>query len=191
MKATRAYIASLGTTSLLVASSLLILVVVSALVAFNGWPGSGASDRTENIVVGGDENPFRVSGPALTALDAAPAAAAVAASAAPTSPAAGSAPGGGGGPGRSAPAPGSGGGGGGAPGGGGGSVLPGTGAVPPVDVGQVGNNLANRTHETTDQVGKTVSPVSPQLGNTVSDTGKALSDIVSGLPDVGPPPKLR
>src|SRR5439155_3718484 len=93
MRATRAYIASLGTTSLLVASSLLLLVVVSAIVAFNGWPGSGVADSVENMVVN-DDPPFRVSGPAQVAIDAAPAATAVAAAPAPTAPAAGGAPGG-------------------------------------------------------------------------------------------------
>jgi hypothetical protein len=187
MRATRAYIASLGTTSLLVASSFLLLAVGSAIVAFNGWPGAGVADDIESVIV--DDGPgSRVSGPAQVAIDAAPAAAAVAAAPAPTAPAGGAlgaAPGGGGPVARAPlPAPDGGGGGGGGttgPTGGGGGGPPGGGGGGLVD------EVAGRTRGTTDQVGRTVSPVSPELGKTVSDTGKALSDIVSGLPDVSPP----
>jgi hypothetical protein len=185
MRATRAYIFSLGTTSLLVASSFLILIVVSTIVAFDGWPGSGIADRIERIVVGDDEGPSRISGPALVAVDAAPAAAAVAATPAPTAPAgAPGAPGAGGGPVAGVPTPGGGGGTTPAPaaGGGGGTTGGGGGGG-----GSLTDDLSNTTRETTDGVGKTVSPVSPELGKTVSDTGKALSDIVNELPDVGPP----
>jgi hypothetical protein len=42
MKASRAYITSLGTTGLLLCFALLLLVVVSALTAFRGWPGQAA-----------------------------------------------------------------------------------------------------------------------------------------------------
>ena len=54
MKATRAYIASLGTTGVLVASSALLLVVVSALVAFNAWPGGDPISGLKGLVV--DDN---------------------------------------------------------------------------------------------------------------------------------------
>lgn len=40
MRARVAYISSLGTTAILVAAALLLLAVVSAIVAFRGWPGS-------------------------------------------------------------------------------------------------------------------------------------------------------
>jgi hypothetical protein len=39
MRARFAYISSLGTTAILVAAALLMLAVVSAIVAFRGWPG--------------------------------------------------------------------------------------------------------------------------------------------------------
>src|SRR3954469_24698040 len=39
MRARVAYISSLGTTAILVAAALLMLVLVGALVAFRGWPG--------------------------------------------------------------------------------------------------------------------------------------------------------
>jgi hypothetical protein len=42
LRASKAYIASLGTTSVLIASSLLMLAFVSALVTYKGWPGAGA-----------------------------------------------------------------------------------------------------------------------------------------------------
>src|SRR4051794_35977413 len=40
MRARFAYISSLGTTAILVAAALLMLAVVSAIVAFRGWPGA-------------------------------------------------------------------------------------------------------------------------------------------------------
>src|SRR5690349_1222888 len=40
MRARVAYISSLGTTAILVAAALMLLAVVSAIVAFRGWPGS-------------------------------------------------------------------------------------------------------------------------------------------------------
>ena len=52
MKAGKAYITSLGTTGLLVASSVLLLVVVGALVAFDGWPASEASSPPETVAIG-------------------------------------------------------------------------------------------------------------------------------------------
>ena len=39
MRARAAYISSLGTTGILVSSALFMLAMVSALVAFRGWPG--------------------------------------------------------------------------------------------------------------------------------------------------------
>ena len=44
MRAGKAYISSLGTTGLLIASSLLLLMVVGAFVAFDSWPGQAAAD---------------------------------------------------------------------------------------------------------------------------------------------------
>src|SRR4051812_45851868 len=79
MKATRAYIASLGTTGVLVASSALLLVVVSALVAFNAWPGGDPINGLKGLVVDDNQPSLELSGPALVAANAAPAAGAVAA----------------------------------------------------------------------------------------------------------------
>lgn len=79
MRATRAYAASIGTTGVLIVCALLMLALVSAIVAFNGWPGSAIPDRIENVLVGDDEPEFALAGPDQVAADAAPAAAAVAA----------------------------------------------------------------------------------------------------------------
>jgi hypothetical protein len=51
MKASRAYIAGLGTTGVLIASFVLTLVVVSAIVAFNGVPGQASSDRLDAVEI--------------------------------------------------------------------------------------------------------------------------------------------
>ncbi len=44
MQARKAYISSLGTTGVLIASSLLLLAVVGALVAFDRWPNQASAD---------------------------------------------------------------------------------------------------------------------------------------------------
>jgi hypothetical protein len=49
MKASRAYIAGLGTTGGLIASFLLTLVIVSAIVAFNRVPEQASSDRLDGV----------------------------------------------------------------------------------------------------------------------------------------------
>src|SRR3954467_9346910 len=73
MRATRAYIASLGTTGVLVASSALLLVVVSALVAFNAWPGGDPIGGIKGLVVDDREPSLQLTGPARVAADAGPA----------------------------------------------------------------------------------------------------------------------
>lgn len=75
--------ASIGITSLLVASSVLLLVVVSAIVAFNGWPGGSFADRGESVLLEEGDRTVALSGPDRVAADAAPAAAAVAGAAGP------------------------------------------------------------------------------------------------------------
>jgi hypothetical protein len=50
MRARFAYISSLGTTAILVAAALLMLAVVSAIVAFRGWPGgSGDGGQVQSV----------------------------------------------------------------------------------------------------------------------------------------------
>jgi hypothetical protein len=50
----RAYIAGVGTTGVLVGFALLLLAVVSALVAFRGWPGDAVVDGAGAVTVGDD-----------------------------------------------------------------------------------------------------------------------------------------
>ena len=52
MRAGKAYISSLGTTGLLIASSLLLLAVVGAFVAFDRWPDHAAAD-TQVVPIAG------------------------------------------------------------------------------------------------------------------------------------------
>ncbi len=51
MRATKAYIAGLGTTGILITCFLLLLTVGSALVAFEGWPGVASGDGLQRVVV--------------------------------------------------------------------------------------------------------------------------------------------
>ncbi|HEV2723301.1 MAG TPA: hypothetical protein VGV10_01590 [Thermoleophilaceae bacterium] len=203
MRASKAYIAGVGTTGVLVGSALLLLVVVSTLVAFQGWPGTGLEDDIESLVV---DRPERqpVEGPVRVALNAASAAAAVAQAPAPRSAAAGGA-----------------------------GVAPPRGVVDardasfvpplPVDpnrgegfrepdgevdpgdpqppdpgpprerggllpdrpltaqVNEVTTGLGNTTQSVTDGLGYTVGGLNPLLGNTVSDAGRALADLIRSL----------
>ena len=52
MKPGRAYISSLGTTGVLIASSVLLLVVVGALMAYDRWPAGASSGGADSIVIG-------------------------------------------------------------------------------------------------------------------------------------------
>jgi len=162
--------AGLGTTTILIASSLLLLLVVSALVAFDAWPDTGGlGDRVERIFVGDDSQPVTLNGPQQVALDAAPAAAAVASAPAPGTVAVlpdGT-------PVGVPPAP-------------GGQGPAGGGASPDGGTGTIKRQLSETTRGVTDGVGRTVGQVDPNLGKTVSETGRELSTIVEGLPDVQP-----
>ena len=191
MRATKAYIASLGTTGLLLAFSASLLVLVGTLFAFDAWPGGQLRDAVDSVLVDDDGDSVRLAGPEQVALDAAPAAVAVAFTGGSSAPGSGSAGGGpdgtggfgGGGGGTLAPGGGFGGGGTGdgitAPGGD--TQLP-TGQT--IDSGRGTNQLADNTEQLTNNLGNTVGQVSPELGDTVSETGQALSDIVRDLPDV-------
>jgi hypothetical protein len=189
MRATKAYIASLGTTGLLLAFSASLLVLVGTLFAFDAWPGAQLRDAVDSVLVDDDDSPLRLAGPEQVALDAAPAAVAVAAltdgSGVPGS--ADSGPGGSGfGGGDTTDTPGGGFGGGGT---GDGTTSPVDGGTPvpgdqSIDSGRGTNQLADNTEQLTSNLGNTVGQVSPELGDTVSETGEALSDIVRGLPDV-------
>lgn len=56
MRAGKAYISSLGTTGLLIASSVLLLLVVGAFVAFDGWPTQAAA-VPEDVAIGAAPRP--------------------------------------------------------------------------------------------------------------------------------------
>ena len=190
MRATRAYIASLGTTGLLLAFSASLLVLVGTLFAFDAWPGGEIRDAVESVLVDDDDgDTARVAGPEQVALDAAPAAVAVAGGPGTGASGGGGTGGGtGGSGGGGTTTPGGGGtttpGGGGTTTPGGGTTIGGTGSVPPIDSGSETNQLADTTEQATNNLGNAVGQVSPELGNTVSETGQALSDIVRDLPDV-------
>ena len=73
MKATKAYIASLGTTGVLLAASLLMLAVVSAVVAFDRWPDGRVSSRVQTLVLAERPAPIRVTARAVVGAATAPA----------------------------------------------------------------------------------------------------------------------
>jgi hypothetical protein len=191
MRATKAYIATLGTTGLLLAFSASLLILVGTLFAFDAWPGADIRDAVESVLVDDEgDDAVRVSGPEQVARDASPAALAVAAR--PTgdgAPGSGGGAGFGGSGGTTGPGTTGGGGFGGDGGGGTGEgITPGGGtsvpSAPAVDTGQGTNQLADTTEQVTNNVGNTVGQVAPNLGTTVTETGQALSDIVRDLPDV-------
>lgn len=78
MRATKAYIASLGTTGVLLAAAILLLAVVSGVVAFDQWPQGNSSTRVQTLTLRQQAAPIRVSARA-----AAPAATRAARSATP------------------------------------------------------------------------------------------------------------
>jgi hypothetical protein len=49
MRARLAYISSLGTTTILVASAIFVLGVVGTIVAFRGWPGGGSNADVQSV----------------------------------------------------------------------------------------------------------------------------------------------
>ena len=61
MRATKAYIASLGTTGVVLAASILMLAVVSAVVGFDRWPGSQSSAPARPLLLTERAAPIRVS----------------------------------------------------------------------------------------------------------------------------------
>jgi hypothetical protein len=57
MRARAAYISSFGTTSILLAGTLLMLALVSALVAFRGWPESASGLNVPSVPLEPPSNP--------------------------------------------------------------------------------------------------------------------------------------
>jgi hypothetical protein len=60
MRARVAYISSLGTTAILVAAALLMLAVVSAIVAFRGWPGDANGATVQTVPLAPHQSSQRV-----------------------------------------------------------------------------------------------------------------------------------
>jgi hypothetical protein len=202
MRASRAYIAGFGTTGVLVASSLLLLAVVSALVAFRGWPDTGFAENISSLVV---DEPGRVEvdGPVQVAQNAPVAAAAVAQSPVPGTAAAGGAvpgslatagdvrsfPSTGGVPVLNGPDGGAGFRGDPDPSPGGtdptptnqppGGLLPETPLTPQVN--RVARGLGDTTQGLTDNLGQTVGQLNPQLGQTLTQTGRTLAELLRSL----------
>jgi hypothetical protein len=190
MRATKAYIASLGTTGVLLAASLLMLAVVSAVVAFDRWPGASVQAPAKTLVLEDKAPEIRVSatstGPSATA----------ARTAAGGVPAAALAPrrtfNGGGVAGQRFTSP---------PATGGPSpvappvlppVLPHAPDAPNVPdpeevIGSISpdttaTQVADGTQSVTDQAGLSLGRVSPDIGNTVAATGQQVSQTVRELP---------
>jgi hypothetical protein len=59
MRARVAYISSLGTTAILVAAAMLMLVVVGAIVAFRGWPGVANGSGVQSVPLAPQTGPAR------------------------------------------------------------------------------------------------------------------------------------
>ena len=205
MRATRAYMASIGTTGLLVLSSILLLMVGSTLVAFNGWPGDGDGAQPESVIVeagrvvaaGGPEQVALVAASAADTVAAAPVASGEGAAAvrgrsaqgdtlsgdvsvpsapeAPTGPPA-ELPPAAVTPGDPGPAP-----------SGGDDIL--TTLLPRQDV-TLTDGVADGLESTTNLVGTGVlGTLSPELGQLVTGTGQALTDLVRSLDGTPPPPR--
>jgi hypothetical protein len=201
MRPNRAYIASLGTTTVMIASAVLLLAVVSTLVAFNGWPGAGIARDVGSLVVKEPDASVRVTGPAALVADALPGAADVASEPLPAGAAAAAA----------APAP-AGTNAGALPvaglGEGGGEVTPTPPSItngpvvpeapadrpsaaglpallPDNSAGRGVSGLTNTLGDTTQGVGgtlgDTVGVLSPELGNTVTQAGDVLADLLRQL----------
>lgn len=179
MRATKAYIASLGTTGVLLGASILMLAVVSAVVAFDGWPSGTVSTRVQTLVLADTPAPIRVSGTATAGRSAAT----------------GRAVGprvtnlrrvagrhfSGGRLGTPVTSPGTGG------------PLPTTPPVPPVKLppppidiagapDSVRSQIADQTQAATNSAGVSVGKVSPEIGQAVTDAGTTAADALRKLP---------
>ena len=71
MRATKAYIASFGTTGTLIAAALLTMSVMSAIVTFNGFPGQDIQDPIGSVQVQERQAPLSVDKHPATAKSAA------------------------------------------------------------------------------------------------------------------------
>ena len=203
MRATRAYLVGLGTSGVLLAGVVTLLLVASAVVAFRGAMPATIAAGIRDLVLEDPAPGLRLDGPARTAARAAPAAAGVGAARA-------AAPGGGlvgtsggeatGGSGTAPARPGpknpagpgpknENGGRDSAPSGptgqtgSGASSPPAPSAAAPArrpvaDLNQGGGDTVGGV---TGGAGETVAQVSPELGKTVGETGEGVGDVARGL----------
>lgn len=212
MKTSKAYIASVGTSGILIGSFVLLLFVGSAIVAFNGIPGGGDAgglgrvsveprDARRASAAAESTTRSRARSERRRTVDRAGRRGEDASERRAGAERLGSGPrersgGGGDQPGGTAPgAPGTDGGdGGGQNGGGAGGTtqlpdapqLPvdtGDGSTQVPGVGDVTTTLGNTVEEVTGEVGGTVDGVAPGVGETVTDTGQVVGDTVGGVGD--------
>ena len=186
MKASRTYIAGLGTTGVLLAAAVALLFFVGALVGFDRWPGGNLGERVERVEVRPGEEAIGLADALPTAVPA-PAAAGVipVTIAAPAAP--GAAPGNGGapavlgdrdqgsaptGPAPSAPGP--------APGVP--PVNPAAPAIEPPDPEAARNLVADTTQRATGELGAAVGAVSPEAGALIGGIGGGLADQLRQAP---------
>lgn len=206
MRATRAYIAGIGTSGVLLAFAALLLIVLGALLGFRGWPGEGTAQGVDSLVIEEPDRPLSVARVAASG----PAAEGGRSPGAPRGdrgPAGPAGREGGQGAGSGAPLTGStGGSGGDRVGGGGGPIGPEEGApstspvsppragrgpdlfdpARPVDPGRgispLTNVLGGSTRDLSQDLGVQVAPLSPPLGGVVRDGGGLVG---GGLIDLG------
>src|SRR4051795_6551399 len=82
MRTSRAFLASFGSTGSMLAAFACAFVLASAVVAFHGWPVSGALRDIGTLIVHDDSQvPWEVTGPQQVALDSRAAAGVVASAA--------------------------------------------------------------------------------------------------------------
>jgi hypothetical protein len=202
MRTTRALFAGLGTTGSLVAAAAGVFLVASAVIAFKGWPGTGFTDRIDNLFVK-DSPPVAWDRPGTQALAASAGTASGAVAGTATGPTFGTPgvilgnnggtvnggtvrlPGGSlvstgpNGPGTVAPTTSS------NQGGGGGSSGPVQ--LPQVDTGPTQNSVADTVEQTGSTVDSTVQQTTDTVGNTVGgpvgDTVKQTGSTVGGTVD--------
>ena len=184
MRATKAYVASIGTTGLLVASSVVLLAVVTALVAFRGGAPGDLSDEVGRMLIGGDRQ-FSLAAAASESADRdSPGEARSDRRAVRTDGRSGVS--------RLAPRSGD-------PfidqlgvtrrqSSGGSGADDTTVATPEEPAGgsqiqQVKDDARNIVQDQTRTVGETVGQVNPDLGKTVTETGEKASEVIGSVPD--------
>jgi hypothetical protein len=190
LKATKAYIASLGTTGVLLAASLLMLAVVSAVVAFDRWPGSNLQTQVKTLTLDDKAPAIRVSANA-SSRSASALARATTRTGGATSPQRVTLNGGGVGgqrvtagrptagatvPAVTAPA---------AP-----PLVPKAPDVPTPDnivnsisnPGTTASQIADGTQAVTDTAGRSLTTLNPDVGGTVTQAGQAVAETVRAAP---------